>query len=194
MANLQSQPAGYTYGTAPRSPVTKEQWSLLRQAAGFTDADQAALRMAGKFLPGMANDLFTHWQGIFGPVFVSAFVGKDGKPDEAYLAAAHARFVKWIQDTCDRDYDQAWLDYQHEIGLRHHRTKKNVTDHAKSTVPVVPLGQIIALVAPMGDIRAFLSRGGHSSKEVDAMHSAWLKSLALQVALWAHPYTLAGDW
>jgi hypothetical protein len=34
--------------------------------------------------------------------------------------------------------DQAWLDYQHEIGLRHHRLKKGRTGHAPTTY-IVPL-------------------------------------------------------
>ena len=32
----------------------------------------------------------------------------------------------------EQPLDQAWLDYQHEIGLRHTRNRKNTTDHADS--------------------------------------------------------------
>jgi hypothetical protein len=35
-----------------------------------------------------------------------------------------------VLDTARADYDQSWLDYQYEIGLRHHRSKKNQTDGA----------------------------------------------------------------
>jgi len=32
------------------------------------------------------------------------------------------RFGQWILDTAAANYDQQWLDFQREIGLRHHRT------------------------------------------------------------------------
>jgi len=39
--------------------------------------------------------------------------------------------------TAKAQYDQAWLDYQYEIGLGHHRSKKNQTDagHPEVTSP-----------------------------------------------------------
>lgn len=40
------------------------------------------------------------------------------------MAATHPRFLRWVEDACVRTYDQEWLDYQHEIALRHHRSKK----------------------------------------------------------------------
>jgi hypothetical protein len=33
-----------------------------------------------------------------------------------------------VLDTARTKYDQAWFDYQHELGLRHHRRKKDKTD------------------------------------------------------------------
>ena len=54
------------------------------------------------------------------------------------------RFGQWILDTARAEYDQRWLDYQHEIGLRHHRTKKNRTDGAPST-DIVPFRHLFGL-------------------------------------------------
>src|SRR5437899_1747916 len=65
-----------------------------------------------------------------------------GTPDEAYKAAVKKRFVQWVRDTCMRPRDQAWLDYQEEIGLRHTPAKKNQTDSVH-TPPVVPLRYLI---------------------------------------------------
>src|SRR6185295_17857548 len=67
--------------------------------------------------------------------FLAAYYGTpDGRTiDERYFIDVRARFGQWIRDTCNRPHDQAWLDYQHEIGLRHHRAKKNRTDGAATT-------------------------------------------------------------
>lgn len=45
------------------------------------------------------------------------------------LRLSGKRFGQWVIDTAQAKYDQAWLDYQYEIGLRHHRSKKNKTDN-----------------------------------------------------------------
>lgn len=187
--------AGYSYGfpTVSESPVSWAEFERLKAAIGFDNEDEKYLRLAGQVLPDQVEDLFNHWFGLFGPLFVSYFNGLDGKPIERYLEAAHARFVQWVWDTCNRPYDQDWLNYHHEIGLRHHRTKKNQTDNVPS-VPVVHLRYLIALIWPMTAIRPFLTRKGHSSEEVDKMHQSWTKSLILQVALWSYPYVEEGSW
>jgi hypothetical protein len=76
--------------------------------------------------------------------------------------------------------------------------KKNQVDGVRST-PHVPLRDIIAFVAVMNDtIKPYLAAKGHAPAEVDGMHRAWCKSLQLQLALWARPYTdaskAAGEW
>ena len=38
-------------------------------------------------------------------------------------------------------------------------------------------------------VRPYLSLGGHSAEEVDAMFAAWFKSVTLQVALWTQAYS-----
>jgi hypothetical protein len=187
--------SGYSYGSGglTRSPVSLDELEKLKKAMGFTREDERYLRMAGKFLPGMVDEILEHWFGIFGPLFASYFNGPDGKPIERYVEAAHGRFVRWFDDTCNRPYDQEWLDYQHEIGLRHHSTKKNETDDVDS-VPIVHHRYLTALIAPMSSIRPFLERSGRSPEEVDGMHAAWTKSLALQVTLWSYPYVQPGEW
>ena len=95
--------------------------------------DLAALRRSGEVLAGREEEILDVWYGFVGanPHLLAAFTGPDGQPDQAYLAAVRRRFGRWIGDTARATFDQAWLDYQHEIGLRHHRAKKQ-TDAAMS--------------------------------------------------------------
>jgi hypothetical protein len=186
---------GYTYDTpeVAQSPVSFDDLEQLKETMQFTKEDHEYLRMVREVLSDQVDDLFEHWMSLFGPIFMSYFAGADGQLDERYLGAAHPRFVQWIFDTCTRPYDQEWLDYQHEIGLRHHRTKKNQTDNVES-VPIVHFHILWAVVYPMSAIRPFLARKGASDEEVDKMHQAWTKALMLSVILWSHPYVRAGDW
>src|SRR5260370_35105033 len=108
------------------------------------------------------------------PEWAGRFCNPNGKPNEDYKAAVKKRFVQWVRDTCMRPRDQAWLDYQEEIGLRHTPAKKNQTDGAH-TPPVVPLRYLIALGAGVNPIRAFLCRGKHSAEEIEQMQNAWSK-------------------
>jgi hypothetical protein len=186
---------GYTYGSAAPSPVTMKEFEELKQAVLFTAEDEKYLKMAGEVLKDQIDAVLDLWYGFVGshPHLVYYFSGPDGKPDANYLAAVRQRFGQWILDTCNRPYDQEWLNYQHEIGLRHHRTKKNKTDNVRS-VPHVPLRYLIAFIYPItATIKPFLAKKGHSPEEVDKMHQAWFKSVTLQVALWSYPYAKDGD-
>ncbi len=186
---------GYTYGSAAPSPVTLKELEELKQAVLFTAEDEKYLKMAGEVLKDQIEEVLDLWYGFVGshPHLVYYFSGPDGKPDANYLAAVRKRFGQWILDTCNRPYDQTWLNYQHEIGLRHHRTKKNQTDRVQS-VPIVPLRYLIAFIYPItATIKPFLAKKGHSPEEVDKMHQAWFKSVTLQVALWSYPYAKDGD-
>ena len=108
------------------------------------------------------------------------------------MAGSNLRFQQWIRDTCQRLYDQDWLNYQQEIARRHTAVKKNQTDGVRST-PQVPLQDAIAFVAVMNEtITPYLAAKGNSAEEVDKMHRAWCKSIQLQLALWIGPYTEAG--
>ncbi|RME81891.1 MAG: protogloblin ApPgb [Caldilineae bacterium] len=196
MSNTQTP--GYTYATAEvaASPVSLEDFELLKQAVLFTEEDEKYLRLAGEVLADQVDDILDLWYNFVGSHdhLVYYFTGPDGTPDGDYLEAVRRRFGQWILDTCNRPYDQDWLNYQHEIGLRHHRSKKNQTDGVQS-VPNINHRYLTAFIYPItATIKPFLAKKGHSADEVDRMHQAWTKSVVLQVALWSHPYVKPGDW
>jgi hypothetical protein len=189
---------GYTYGTAEaaRSPVSMEEFADLQKATMFTEEDVRYLRMAGEVLADQVEDILDLWYGWVGsqPHLVYYFSGPDGQPDMNYLQAVRRRFGQWILDTCNRPYDRDWLNYQHEIGLRHHRAKKNQTDGVRS-VPHIPMRYLVAFIYPItATIKPFLAKKGHSPEDVEKMHQAWTKSVIMQVALWCYLYTREGDW
>lgn len=189
---------GYTFGAAAvsRSPVTLDEFALMKKSALFGDDDAAWLRASHDVLQDQVEAILDVWYGFVAsqPHLLASFTGRaDGRPLGDYLAGVRRRFGQWILDTARAEYDQAWLDYQHEIGLRHHRTKKNRTDGAAST-DLVPFRDLFALIVPVTfTLRPFLAKRGHTPDEVDAMYNAWLKSCLLQVTLWSHPYVKPGD-
>lgn len=190
--------AGYTYGTpaAARSPISDEEFEHLKQTVLFSAEDARYLRMAGDVLDDQIDAILDLWYGFVAshPHLVAYFSDRDGNPSSDYLARVRARFAQWIRDTCTRPYDRAWLDYQYEIGLRHHRTRKNQTDHVDS-VPIINLRYLIAFIYPItATIKTFLASKGHSDDEVENMYNAWFKSVTLQVALWSMPYAREGDY
>ena len=189
---------GYTYGTPDlaRSPLSMHDLGLLEATVLFSDEDREALRQAGEVLGDQVEDILDLWYGFVGSNahLLAYFVGPDGQPVGSYLEGVRKRFGQWIRDTCERDYDQSWLDYQHEVALRHHRTKKNKTDDVDAA-PIVSLRYMIAFIYPItATIRPFLEKKGHSKEEVDRMHQAWFKSVVLQVVLWSRPYTADIDY
>jgi hypothetical protein len=100
---------------------------------------------------------------------------------------------QWIVDTADANYDQAWLDYQYEIGLRHTTPKKNQTDKADS-VPLVNFRYLSALTIPVTTtLKPFLAKKGASAADVEKMHAAWVKSVLMQTILWSYPYIKDGQ-
>ena len=189
---------GYTYATAQvqRSPLTLEDLELLKGSLLFGEEDERALRMSLPVLEPQVEDILDVWYGFVAstPQLVRYFSDAEtGEPDPAYLGAVRKRFGQWILDTARAEYDQAWLDYQHEIGLRHHSTKKNRTDGADS-VPIIHFRYLPALSYPVtATLKPFLRKGGHSPEEVEAMHQAWIKSVLLQSILWSHPYVRDGE-
>jgi hypothetical protein len=188
--------AGYTYGHVPPSPLTLHDLDLLKQAVLFTEEDECYLRLAGDVLKDQVENVLDVWYGFVGshPHLLYYFTGPNGQPIAEYLARVRRRFGQWILDTCRRPYDQVWLDYQHEIGLRHHRTKKNQTDQVQS-VPNVSARYLVAFIVPItATIKPFLAQKGHSAEDVEKMHQAWFKAVTLQVALWLRPYITEGDY
>jgi hypothetical protein len=185
---------GYSYGQpdVAKSPVSLRELEDLKASVGFTDEDQRWLRIAGEVLRDQTADIVHHWRsGIIAgiPNLARHSRTPEGDPLPDYLANSNLRFEQWILDTCLRPYDQDWLNYQHEIALRHTSAKKNKIDEVQST-PYVPLRDVIAFIAVMNEtIRPYLAAKGHSAEDVEKMHQAWCKSLQLQVALWAKPYS-----
>ncbi|NRD46884.1 protoglobin domain-containing protein [Corallococcus exiguus] len=189
---------GYTHGTASvsRSPVSLNDFEQMKASVLFGEEDVKALRMSHDIVKERTEAILDVWYWFVGsqPHLLASFSGKtDGKPLGDYLTSVRKRFAQWILDTSSAGYDQAWLDYQHEIGLRHHRARKNKTDGAPST-DLVPFRNLFALIFPVTfTLRPFLAEQGHSAEDVEKMHAAWVKSCLLQVTLWAHPYVKDGD-
>jgi hypothetical protein len=188
---------GYTFGDASlaRSPVSLADFELMKQSALFTAGDIEALRLSEPVVRPQVDAILDVWYGFIGgtPHLVSTFSSAAGEPSAAYLVAVRKRFGQWILDTARAEYDQRWLDYQHEIGLRHHRIKKNLTDQAQASA-IVPFRHLFLVIAPVIEtLKPFLAKGGHSSEDVTRMHTAWLKSCLLQLTLWTRPYVAEAD-
>jgi hypothetical protein len=189
---------GYAYGSASlaRAPYTVSDLDSLKKALLFTDEDVRALRQSKAILADQTEAILDVWYGFVAgtPELVHYFSdAKTGKPDGAYLEAVRKRFALWILDTADANYDQAWLDWQYEIGLRHNRAKKNRTDQAPS-VAQVNFRYLPALTIPITTtLRPFLAKKGASPADVDRMHAAWVKSVLLQSILWSYPYVREGE-
>jgi Protoglobin len=193
MKTISGQISGYSYGAAglAASPVSLTELENLKTSAGFTEETQRYLRLAGEVLADQTAQIVNHWRSrIIASIPHLARHSRtpEGDPIPEYLAKSNLRFEQWILDTCLRSYDQDWLNYQHEIALRHTTVKKNQTDGVRST-QYVPLRDVIAFVAVMNEtIKPYLAAKGHSAEEVDKMHLAWSKSLQLQLAFWTGPY------
>ncbi len=189
---------GYTYGTAavPRSPITLADFELMKKSVLFDDEDVKYLRESHDVLVNQVEEILDVWYGFVGsnPHLLASFTAKsDGQPLGDYLSAVRKRFGQWILSTARAEYDQAWLDYNYEIGLRHHRTKKNHTDGVAST-DHVPFRDLFLLVFPITfTLKPFLAKRGHAAEEVEKMYTAWVKSCLLQVTLWSYPYVKEGD-
>ncbi len=190
---------GYTYGSpeVPKAPITDEEFALLKKTVMMTEEDEKYLRMAGETLKGQVEDILDLWYGWVGSNSHLVYYFGDrhsGQPIPEYLTAVRKRFGQWILDTCFRKFDREWLNYQYEIGLRHHRTKKNKTDKVNS-VEHIPLRYMVAFIYPItATIKNFLARGGASAEEVEKMYNAWFKAVVLSVALWSMPYAKEGDY
>jgi hypothetical protein len=189
---------GYTFGTdqVPRSPLSLDDLDLLKQSVLWSDEDDRYLRLSAEVLESQVEEVLDVWYGFVAshPFLVHSFARRsDGQPDGDYLAAVRKRFGRWILDTASADYGQAWLDYQYEIGRRHHRTAKNTTDGVDATENIA-LRYVIAFIYPItATLRPFLAAKGHSDDEVEKMQDAWRKSVIVQVALWSQPYVKGGD-
>jgi hypothetical protein len=189
---------GYTCGTAAvaPSPVSPADFERMKQSVLFGEPDVAHLRLSHEVLQDQVEAVLDAWYGFVAatPHLLAAFSGgSGGGPLADYLAAVRRRFGRWILDTARAEFDQQWLDYQHEIGLRHHRTKKNLTDGVEAAA-IVPFRDLVLLVYPITHtLKPFLAAKGHDAATVEKMHAAWVKACLLQVVLWSRPYVREGD-
>src|ERR1700677_2146120 len=183
MKKVAEQISGYTYAAADASPVSLEDLENLKISVGWAVEDERYRHMAGEVLSEQTKPLVDHWRReIIGsiPNLIRHSRTPAGEPIPDYSAKSGLRFEQWVLDTCFRPYDQDWLNYQHEIALRHTSLKKNKTDGVAST-PYVPLRDIIAFVAVMNEtIKPYLSARGHTADELEKMHRAFTKSVQLQ--------------
>ena len=180
--------------TISRSPVSLDEFELMQKSALFGQDDVRYLRMSHDVLRPHVEDILDVWYGFVGanPHLLASFSDPQGNPVGAYLDGVRKRFGQWILDTARAEYDQRWLDYQHEIGLRHYRTKKNQTDDVQAA-SIVPFRDLFPLVFPITfTLKPFLAKAGHSPDDVEKMYLAWVKSCLLQVTLWSYPYVRDG--
>jgi hypothetical protein len=199
-AAAQSAPAipGYTMGqkSLVKAPYTLAELESLKKTLLFTEEDIRYLRMSKAILADQTEAVLDVWYGFVAstPELVVYFKNnKTGAPDGAYLGAVRRRFGQWIADTAGASYDQAWLDYQYEIGLRHTTPKKNQTDKVDS-VPLVNFRYLSALTIPVTTtLKPFLAKKGASAADVEKMHAAWVKSVLMQTILWSYPYVRDGQ-
>ena len=189
---------GYDYGGpgVAHSPVSQEELRQMEATVGWTAEDARILQAHGEIFREHAEEMVAAWRSVIGaqPHLAKWFFGPDGEPDDDYKDRVKKRFVQWVLDTCFRPHDQAWLEYQQEIGLRHTPKHKNRTDGAH-TPPVVPLRYLIAF-APVVEIttRKFFAQAGVRGEELQKLQDAWPKTVQLQIALWSRPYTKEGLW
>ncbi|HTE45318.1 MAG TPA: alpha/beta fold hydrolase [Gemmatimonadaceae bacterium] len=189
---------GYDFGSpsVAKSPITMEEWEALKKSAFFSEDDVVHLRLSHDVLADHVEDLLTVWRGIiFDHPHLRAYDEnpQTGEVDTAYATAVKKRFGQWVLDTASAKYDKQWLDYQYEIGLRHHRTKKNRTDGGHTLGHIRArdlLAFCAAIVTPM---KPYLASKGHSAEIVNRMYDAWWKSMILQATLWVQPYIKDGD-
>lgn len=182
-------------GRLAPSPLSLEELALLRQTLLLDAEDERWLRASRGVLEPQVEAILDVWYGFVGsnPHLLASFSDAAGEPQGDYLGAVRKRFGRWILDTADARFDQHWLDYQHEIGLRHHRTRKNAVDGAKAADQIA-FRYLVALHQPItATLRPFLEASGRPAAEVDRMQDAWRKAVLLQVILWSHPYVREGD-
>lgn len=190
---------GYTYGSkeVTKSPVSLKEFELLKNTVLWTDEDEKYIRMSREVLADQTDDILDVWYSFVKvePHLAVFFSHKsDHRPNKEYMEAVRLRFKQWILDSAAANYDQDWLNYQHEIALRH-LTKKNQTDDADS-VEIINFRYILALIYPLtATLKPFLAKKHtHDAEDVECMHQAWIKSVLLQVCLWSQPYVKEGDY
>jgi hypothetical protein len=170
-----------------------EDLAHLEQTLGWTGEDEQHLRKHAELFRSQAERMVDAWRAVIAaqPHLSKWFAGPDGKPDDTYKAAVKRRFVQWVVDVATRPHDQAWLNYQEEIGLRHTPEKKNKTD-GRHTPAFVPLRYLLAFIPVVTNVKQFFDPAIADPEERAALERAWTKAVHLHVTLWSRPYTREG--
>lgn len=178
-------------------PMSDKEFSDLKKSLLFTAEDVRFLRMSRDVLEPNVEELLDVWYGFVGsnPHLLYYFSDPStNKPNTEYLARVRVRFRDWVLTTAAAEFDRAWLDKQLEIGLRHHRLKKNKTDGVQA-VDHIPFRHLVALQYPITTtLKPFLAKDGHTQAEVDGMYEAWRKAVLLSTILWSQPYVVPQDY
>lgn len=188
---------GYDYATSRSalSPLSDAEFSQLEQAAGWTAGDAALLARHAHLFRAHAESMVDSWRALIGsqPPLAHAFVRPDGTPDDAYKASIKRRFVQWVIDVAVRPHDRDWLNYQHEIGLRHTPARKNQTD-AAHTPSHVPFRYLLAFLPAVLPIRSFFSDDIHHEEDLTKLQAAWTRAVLLHLTLWSRAYIADDLW
>ena len=188
---------GYDYGTPKSSisPVSESDMSRLEQSAGWTAADAGVLARHADLFRIKAESMVDSWRAVIGsqPHLSQWFARPDGAPDDDYKASVKRRFVQWIIDVALRPHDRDWLDYQHEIGLRHTPAKKNATD-AGQTPSLVPFRYLLSFIPVVLPVRGFFADAIQDEAELKRLEDAWTRAVLLHVTLWSRAYVAEGLW
>lgn len=190
--------AGYDFGrpNVARSPVTLDELRELEQTVGWTEDDARILHEHRSHFTAHAEQMVDAWRSVIAsqPHLAKWFFTPEGQPDDVYKARVKQRFVQWVTDVCTRPRDQAWLDYQEEIGLRHTPVRKNQTD-ARRTPSLVPLRYLFAFVPVVtSGLRQFFTPGEVPDADLPRLEAACTKAVQLHVTLWSRPYVKDGWW
>jgi len=188
---------GYDYGTpgSAISPVSESDLSQLEQTAGWTAADAAVLARHADLFRAKAESMVDSWRVVIGSQSHLSrwFLKPDGAPNDEYKASVKRCFVQWVIDVALQPHDRDWLNYQHEIGLRHTPAKKNRTDGVQSP-PLVPFRYLLGFIPVVLPIRGFFTDAIQDDAELKRLENAWTKAVLLHVTLWSRAYVADDLW
>lgn len=177
------------------SPVSEIELAQLEQTVGWTAEDAAVLAHHADLFRAKAEAMIDSWRAVIGsqPHLAHSFAKPDGEPDNEYRARVKRRFVQWVADVAVRPHDRDWLNYQHEIGLRHTPVKKNKTD-GTHTPSVVPFRYLLVFVPVVLPVRGFFTSAIKTEQELKKLEDAWTKAVVLHTALWSRAYVSTELW
>ena len=177
--------------------MSEAEFADLKKSLLFSEDDERYLRMSRDVLEPHVSELLDVWYGFVAQnshLLYHFSHPASREPDGDYLGKVRERFRDWVLVTADGEFDRDWLAFQLEIGLRHHRLKKNQTDGVNAAEHI-PFRHLVALHYPITTtLKPFLARGGNTAEEVSGMFEAWRKAVLLTTILWSQPYVAPEDY